>query len=55
MKEFNRILDTYLITGKIHPEDYEYLDDDHIMIIQTLKRAFKRIKSKYDKDTKRRD
>lgn len=42
-KEFNEVLDRYLTTNKMLSEEYELLDDEQRLIIQTLKRAFKRI------------
>ncbi len=42
-KEWIKVLDEYLSTAKMSAEDYEQLDDDQRMVIQTLKRAFKRI------------
>jgi hypothetical protein len=42
-KEFNKVLDFYLIWGNILSEDYENLNDEQRYVIQCLKRAFKRI------------
>lgn len=40
---FNQILDKYLTTGEMSAEDYYKLDDEQKIIIQTIKRAYKRI------------
>ena len=45
-REFNNLLDKYLSTGKMTPDEYEQLNDEQKFIIQTIKRAFARIKSK---------
>ena len=42
-KDWNRIVDNYLETGKMLSEDYESLDELQVYVIQTLKRAFSRI------------
>jgi hypothetical protein len=42
-REFNHVLDNYLVTGKMTSEDYELCDDLQKHVIQSLKRAFKRI------------
>ena len=44
--EFNKVLDRYLTTNKMLSEEYEALDDEQKLIIQTLKRAFARINKK---------
>lgn len=41
--DFNKVLDYYLSTGKMLSEDYEKLDDMQKYVIQTLKRAYKRL------------
>src|SRR3990167_11034013 len=43
-KEFNEVIDEYLSTQKIADgaDRYEAMNRDHKMIIQTLKRSFKR-------------
>jgi hypothetical protein len=42
-REFNKVLDKYLTEGTMLSEDYENLDDLQKYVIQSLKRAFKRI------------
>ena len=44
-KEWRRVVDTYLLTQKISCGDYEQLDIYQHYFIQTLKRAFKRLKA----------
>jgi hypothetical protein len=44
--EFNDVLDNYLTTGNMLTDDYEALDEEQKMIIQTIKRAFKRLTNK---------
>lgn len=48
-KEWNRVLDRYLEETVMTSEDYENLNEPEQVIIQELKKAFKRIKLKYDK------
>jgi hypothetical protein len=48
--EFNKVLDRYLIENLISSEEYELLDDSQKFVIQTLKKAFKRIKSKQNNE-----
>lgn len=43
--EFNRIIDKYLTINTMTADEYESLNDSQKNIIQTLKRAFKRIKT----------
>lgn len=40
---WNKILDTYLLTRTISLKNYENLSFEHKYIIQELKKAFKRI------------
>jgi len=47
---FNKVLDRYLIENLISSEEYELLDDSQKFVIQTLKKAFKRIKSKQNNE-----
>lgn len=42
-KEFNKVLDRYIIENKMASVDYENLTDEQRYVIQCLKRAFKRI------------
>ncbi len=42
-REFNRKLDRYLCTGQFDEEDYYYLTPRQRDVIQTIKRAIKRI------------
>ena len=44
-KQFNRILDGYLMTGEMKAEDYENLTRPQKVVIQCIKRAFARLKS----------
>lgn len=48
-KEWNEILDKYLMTNTLHSEEYYKLNDIQKAIIQEIKKSLKRIKSKYDK------
>jgi molybdopterin biosynthesis enzyme MoaB len=41
--DFNKILDKYLTEGTMTSEEYELLDDEQKLIIQTIKRAFARL------------
>lgn len=43
--EFNKIIDKYLTINTMTADEYESLNDSQKNIIQTLKRAFKRIKT----------
>lgn len=45
-KDFNKVLDHYLMTGKMKSEHYEMMSDEQKNIIQIIKRAFKRIENK---------
>lgn len=45
-KEWNKILDTYLIEGKMDMEDYNSLDDTQKLIINEIKKSINRIKNK---------
>lgn len=49
-KEFNEWLDRYLTEGVGEVEAYLQMDDEQKNIIQTIKRSFKRIKNKYEKE-----
>jgi hypothetical protein len=42
-KEWNALLDKYLLTHKMLSEEYEKLNEIQVAIIQELKKAFKRI------------
>lgn len=43
-KEWNKVLDKYLLTQTMFSSDYQDLNDEQRLVIQTLKRAFKRFK-----------
>lgn len=43
-KDWNKMLDRYLVEGTMSAEDYENLNDIQKAIIQELKKSFKRIK-----------
>ena len=45
-KEWNEVLDRYLATANIASDEYDSLNEVQMMIIQELKKAFKRIKAK---------
>lgn len=45
-KNFNRVLDKYLTEGIMLSEEYEMMEDEQKLIIQTIKRALKRIKGR---------
>jgi hypothetical protein len=45
-KDFNMVLDHYLMTAKMKSEHYEMMSDEQRNIIQIIKRAFARIKNK---------
>jgi len=42
-KDWNRLLDKYLETGKMLSEEYEQVNDIQRAIIQELKKSFKRL------------
>lgn len=42
-KQWNGLLDKYLLTGKMLSEEYEQLNEIQVAIIQELKKSFKRI------------
>ena len=44
-RDWKKVLDYYLNTGKMTSENYEMLDEYQTAVIQELKRAFKRIKN----------
>lgn len=44
-KEWNLLLDKYLLTNTMLSEEYEKLNEIQKSIIQELKKAFKRIKN----------
>ena len=44
--EFRTVLDQYLLTTKMESGDYEQMNKHQMFVIQTLKKAFKRIKNK---------
>ena len=48
LKEWRGLLDRYLIEQKVDPNLYDMMDRDQTMIIQSLKKAFKRIKNKLE-------
>ena len=43
--EWNALLDKYLVTNHMLSEEYEQLNEIQQIIIQELKKAFKRIKN----------
>ena len=45
-KDFNKIIDRYLLDNVMSSEDYENLNDYQKYTIQVLKRAFARINKK---------
>jgi hypothetical protein len=45
-KDFNKIIDRYLLDNVMSSEDYENLNDYQKYTIQVLKRAFSRINKK---------
>lgn len=45
-KEWNKALDTYLETNKIHPDLYLRMDREQQNVIQEIKRSIKRIEYK---------
>lgn len=49
-KEWRMVIDRYLTEGSMHPEDYERMTDYQKYTIQTLKKAFKRLRNKYEEE-----
>lgn len=47
-KEWNRTLDRYLNETAISSDDYDNLNETQLIIIQELKKSFKRLIKKYD-------
>ena len=45
-KDFNSVLDKYLVEGYMSSEDYEKLNEVQLIIVQAIKRARKRIQAK---------
>lgn len=43
--DFNKVLDKYLSTSHLEAQEYEACDELQKQVLQTIKRAFKRIKS----------
>lgn len=47
--EWNKLLDRYLVENTMSSEEYESLDENQQMVIQELKKSFKRLfKRDYD-------
>jgi hypothetical protein len=49
-KNWNSILDNYLITHKMSADDYESLDETQKYIINEIKKSLIRIKKIYEND-----
>ena len=49
-EEFNRMLDHYLLTGRVRADEYARLNRDQETIIQAIKRSIKRIAYKLNHD-----
>lgn len=47
---FNKVLDRYLVEGKMSASDYEMLDEFQLEVVQCVKRAMKRLNK--SKETK---
>ncbi len=45
-KSYDGFIDRYLMGEQNHVEDYEKMNDEQKMIVQTIKRSLKRIKSR---------
>lgn len=45
-KDFDRVLEQYLVEGWISSEDYEKMDEMQTYVIQAIKRARSRIKNR---------
>lgn len=45
-REFNKVIDTYVETGRLSPEQYASCTPFQKIVIQCLKRSFKRITNK---------
>jgi len=45
-KDFNRVLEKYLVEGYMDCEEYEEMDEGQIFVIQSIKRARARLKNK---------
>ena len=45
-KEFNLVLEKYLVEGFVSSDEYERMNEVQVIIIQAIKRARKRIKAK---------
>ena len=45
-KDWQRNLDTYLMTGKLEADEYERMNETEKEFIQEIKRSFKRIQNK---------
>ena len=45
---WNKLLDRYLLEGTMSSEEWELLDDTQKIVINELKKAFKRINKKND-------
>lgn len=41
---WNKLLDRYLLEGVMSSEEWEFLDDTQKIVINEIKKAFKRIK-----------
>lgn len=42
--DWNKVIDNYIVTNQMSSEDYESLSPEQMLIIQELKKAFKRLK-----------
>ncbi len=47
-KNWNKLLDKYLITGNMSSDEYAELTELQVIIIQEIKKSFARIKNKND-------
>lgn len=49
-KKFNEIVDQYVMTGKLRPDQYASCTWFQKIVLQVLKRSFKRINKKLSSD-----
>jgi hypothetical protein len=48
--KWRKVLDRYLVENTMHADEYAEMDNLQKQIIQEIKKSFKRLKEKYDKE-----
>lgn len=50
VSKWRKVLDRYLTENTMHADEYAEMDDLQKQVIQEIKKSFKRIQQKYDKE-----